>query len=134
MKIAFDVHGVLDTHEEYRNLLKDLYRAGHVIYIISGQPADAEMRTFLSLHDLTNHTNRYYSIETHLLMLNVPFTEDETGKHFADEVWNPVKAQICEREKIDMIFDNSPHYAREFKDIKTIFSLVIEKNKNLTED
>ena len=131
MRIAFDVHGVLDTLPEYRDLLRSLYLCDHSIYIISGQPLDDEMSEFLDEYDLTNYYDHYFSIETYLLDLNKPYTDDGSGKFFGDKVWNSVKAQICHDERIDMIFDNSVTYAETFKNVNTVYSLVIEKNKSL---
>ncbi len=129
MKLAFDVHGVLDTLAPMRKLLRSSYRYGNEIWIISGQPLDEDMKKFLDEYDLDIYYNHYLSIETYLLNHHVPYTEDAKGKHFADEAWNPVKANMCHMVGIDMIFDNSPQYAPAFDKIDTIFNLVQDKPK-----
>jgi hypothetical protein len=132
MRVAFDVHGVLDTHEEYRALMRSLYELHHTIYIISGQPLDIEMMDLLEKHDLTDHHHHYMSVETFLLEEDIHgYTITEKGKFWIDEVWDPVKSIICDQEGIDMIFDNSPSYAETFKHVDTHFNLVIDKNKTL---
>ena len=127
MRIAFDVHGVLDTFQSMRTLMQSLHRSGHEIFVISGQPLDSQMKQFLDTNDLTNSMDMYFSIETELLNNNVPWTDCSKGKFFPDEVWNPVKAQICDEHNIDMIFDNSVAYQADFDKIDTIFNLVVDK-------
>lgn len=130
MKIAFDVHGVLDKSNVYRSLLRSLVlEDANEIFIISGQPYDAEMLKLLSGYNLVNSFDHYCSIETTLMLAGVPYEirVDEEGKehkYFADEVWNPVKARLCEYHGIDIIFDNSEIYAPYFEDINTVFNLV----------
>ena len=134
MRFAFDVHGVLDTHEEYRDLMRQLHEAGNEIYIISGQPLDREMQLFLDVYDLTKWHHYYFGIESYLLEEGVHAPEERPdGKFWPDEIWDPVKAQICKDEGIDMIFDDSPTYAIAFKDVATHYNLVIDKTKSLTE-
>ena len=134
MKIAFDVHGVLDSLPEYRKLMRTLYNANHEIYIISGQPLDKIMQTFLDKENLTNWYHHYYGIESYLLEKGVhPYEQRQAGKFWSDEIWDPVKAEICKEEGIDMIFDDSPTYAIAFKNVATHYNLVIDKTKSLTD-
>jgi hypothetical protein len=99
---------------------------------MSGQPLDDNMNELLKKHDLW-FFHYYRSIETYLLEEDIHgYEERPEGKFWIDAVWDPVKAQMCEAEDIDMIFDNSPSYAREFNKIKCQFNLVIDKTKELT--
>lgn len=132
MKVAFDVHGVLDALPEYRALMRTLYHANHEIYIISGQPLDAEIKELLVEHNLDGFYDEYRSVETYLLAQgNTDYEIRDGQKFWADEHWDHIKAQICEEEYIDMIFDNSPSYAETFKSVRTEFALVIDKTKTL---
>ena len=134
MKIAFDVHGVLDTLPEYRELMKHLMRTGNTIYIISGQPLDQDMEALLDEHGLWDYFHHYRSVETYLLEKGNNNYEVRNGQKFwADEHWDHVKALICEEEEIDMIFDNSLSYAQTFKKVRTVFSLVIDKTRSIKE-
>lgn len=121
MKYAFDIHGVLDKYEDYRELLRHLYKE-HAIYIISGQPLDDEIKDFLIGNMLVNSYDHYFSIETELLKRGAPYEETENGKFFADEIWNPVKAEICAEHGINIMFDDTEVYAEYFKG--TTFCLV----------
>ena len=132
MKFAFDVHGVLDELEEYRSLMRNLYNTGHMIYIMSGQPLDDDMRALLKKHNIY-YFHQYRSIETYLLEEDIHgYEQRPEGKFWIDAVWDPVKAQMCDDEDIDMIFDNSPSYAEAFKNVRTHYNLVIDKTKTLT--
>lgn len=134
MKVAFDVHGVLDTLPEYRELMRTMFDYGHEIFIISGQPYDAEMVELLEKHDLIDWFHTYDSVETYLLDTGeFEYEIVDDGKFWPDHIWDPVKAKICEEHGIDMIFDNSPSYAAEFKKVATHFNLVIDKTKSLTD-
>lgn len=134
MKIAFDVHGVLDALEEYRNLMRSLYHAGHTIYIMSGQPLDDSMIALLKDNCLDKWYHEYRSVETYLLEEGIHEYEDTPkGKFWIDPIWNEVKAKMCDEENIDMIFDNSPAYAETFKNVTTQYNLVIDKTRNLTD-
>ena len=133
MKIAFDVHGVLDSLAEYRDLMRSLYQAGHTIYIMSGQPLDNNMRALLKKHDIWFY-HHYRSVETYLLEQGEhEYKDTPKGKFWPDTIWDPVKAQMCDEENIDMIFDNSPAYAGTFKNVKTQFNLVVDKTRNLSD-
>jgi hypothetical protein len=128
MRVAFDVHGVLDTHAEYRSLMRTLYAAGQTVYVISGQALDDEMKEFLDKEQLAKFYTHYYGVESYLLDQGYDkFEQRECGRFWPDDIWNPVKAEICVKEDIDMIFDDSPVYAETFTNIKTHFNLVINK-------
>ena len=128
VKVAFDVHGVLDTHAEYRQLMRSLYHLSHTVYVISGQALDDEMKEFLHSHDLMNWHHHYYGVESYLMDMGFDkYERRPCGRFWPDEIWNPVKAEICAKEGIDMIFDDSPVYAETFTDIDTHFNLVINK-------
>lgn len=134
MKIAFDIHGVLDELPEYRDLMRSLFGWGHTIYIISGQPLDKEMRKLLEKNDLTLFYDEYRSVETYLLEHgNNNYKIRDGQKFWPDKDWDHIKAKICEDEGIDMIFDNSLSYAQTFKKIPTVFSLVIDKTRSIKE-
>jgi len=128
MRVAFDVHGVLDTHAEYRSLMRSLFVAGHTVYVISGQALDDEMQKFLATEALSEFYTHYFGVESYLIEMGFDkYERRPCGRFWPDEIWNPVKAEICAKEDIDMIFDDSPVYAETFRNIKTHFNLVINK-------
>ena len=60
MKVAFDVHGVLDSVEYFRNLSRTHKLAGDEVYIISGQKWDTSV--LANLTSLNVSYDRYISI------------------------------------------------------------------------
>lgn len=127
MKIAFDIHGCLDTYKYLRDLLKTHYDHGHDVYILSGQLLDDEMITFLETHDLPY---TYYLSVTGELQDRGVDIDWSSGLPFVDaEIWNPIKAEICVREKIDILYDDSTVYKETFNDIDTLYIHVINTNR-----
>lgn len=127
MKIAFDVHGVLDTFKYFRDLIKTHHRNGDEVYIISGQLLDDQMKAFIEQHDLPY--SKYISVTGELQDRGVDI-DWSSGLPFVDaELWNPVKAEVCVREEIDIIYDDSSVYKETFNDIDTLYVHVINTNR-----
>jgi len=127
MKIAFDVHGVLDTYKYFRDLLKTHHRIGDEVYIISGQLLDDEMKGFLEQHDLP--FTKYISVTGELQDRGIEL-DWSSGLPFApEELWNPVKAEVCVREEIDVLYDDSNIYKPTFDDIDTLYVHVINTKR-----
>jgi len=127
MRVAFDVHGVLDSFKYFRDLLKTHHQNGHEVYIISGQLLDEQMKEFIETHDLP--FNHYLSVTGELQDRGVDI-DWSSGLPFVDaDIWNPVKSEICVREKIDIIYDDSSVYKETFNEIDTLFIHVINTNR-----
>lgn len=129
MKIAFDVHGVLDTYEYFRKLLKMHISNGDTVYIISGQLLDEQMQGFLTKYSLAYHY--YYSIVEEVQKKGVSIDWTSGLPVVDDKVWDPIKAEICKKEKIDIIYDDSPVYKDTFNDIDTLYVHVINTNRKV---
>ena len=127
MRIAFDVHGVLDTYKYFRDLLKTHHRNGDEVYIISGQLLDEEMTKFLEAHDLP--TKNYISVVGELQDRGVEIDWSSGLPFVAAELWNPVKAEVCAREGIHVIYDDSCIYKETFNDHETLYIHVINPNR-----
>lgn len=127
MKISFDVHGVLDSFRYFRDLAKTHYRNGDEVYIISGQLLDEQMKEFLGEYDIPY--THYMSVTGELQDRGVDI-DWSSGLPFVDaDLWNPVKAEICKREHIDVIYDDSVTYKKTFKESDTLFILVDNTNR-----
>ena len=127
MKVAFDVHGVLDTFKYFRDLAKTHFRNGDEVYIISGQLLDEQMKGFLSEHDIPY--THYMSVTGELQDRGVDIDWSSGLPFVAAALWNPIKAEICVREHIDVIYDDSSVYKETFNDINTLFIHVINMNR-----
>ena len=127
MRVAFDVHGVLDSFKYFRDLLKMHHRAGDEVYILSGQLLDDEMKGFIDQHDLP--FNKYLSVTGELQDRGVDI-DWSSGLPFVDaEIWNPVKSEICVREGIHILYDDSTVYKDTFNEIDTLYIHVINTNR-----
>lgn len=124
MKIAFDIHGVLDHHLHFRTVAKQLYELGvDEIYIISGQLFDSDMQDLLYKYKINFH--KYFSITQELIDRDADLLTWLDGKPYAaDDVWNKVKAEICEREGIHVLYDDSTKYGKYFSEIDTLYMQV----------
>lgn len=127
MKIAFDVHGVLDTFEYFRELANTLYNAGHEIYIISGQLFDDQMINFLIDNEICYH--KYFSITQWLMDAGHEITWKCGMPYVDDKIWNPVKSEICVAEGVDILYDDSPVYKDTFNDIDTLYVHVVNPKR-----
>lgn len=117
-KLGIDIHGVLDTYpsffvEQAQHVLKN----GGEVHIITGIPCDNKvMEELLSYNDGKKYWTHYFSIVEYLKSKGEKYTLDERGRYWFDiEVWDRVKADYCEKESIDLHYDDSPEYARHFK-------------------
>lgn len=119
--IAFDVHGVLDTFEEFRVMAKHYHNSfDDIVYIISGSLFTTQMQNDLLAYNI--EYTRYFSITQEILDLNPALITWKEGRPYAaDRIWDRMKAIICEREKVDILFDDSPCYGSYFKSINTTY-------------
>ena len=114
MRVAFDVHGVLDSLDYFRKLLRVHYLAGDEVFIVSGQKMDENVAAGLARHNLVYH--HYISIVDWLGKTGQP-VEWRDGMPFAPErVWDRAKADICAHYDMEILFDDSPVYGLHFGD------------------
>jgi hypothetical protein len=130
-KVGLDVHGVVDTFDIFAAMAKLNMDAGHEVHIITGQLYDKNMEEAL-LKSGCEFTH-YYSIVGHLQSKGADLVKwDEKGFPSADpELWNAAKAEYCEDQGIDILFDDSPTYAKYFDNIDTIYCQVHNPNRKL---
>jgi len=128
MRVAFDVHGVLDSLDYFRKLLRGHYLAGDEVFIISGQKFDENVAAGLAKHNLTYH--RYVSIVEWLDKAGLP-VEWKDGLPIAPAFdWDTAKAEICEHYDIDIMFDDSPVYGKFFgEDHPTLYVQILNPTR-----
>lgn len=129
MKIGFDVHGVLDTFEVFQEMINKFIDHPDVeVYIISGlarADADAEIGHLVDLSKVN-----YFSVTDYLVSKPGVEVTWVDGLPWADDYsWNIAKADFCNDEKIDILFDDSPVYAEYFNHIKTIYCQIHNINR-----
>jgi len=114
MKFGFDVHGVLDTHNEvYSTITSALVAAGHEVHVITGAIQTPELTETLKLAGMS--FTHWFSIAQYHIDKGdseVKFVDGEPWME--DEVWNETKAQYCHEEGIRLLIDDSPVYGKYF--------------------
>lgn len=120
MKYGIDIHGVI-TFKGYffSKFSQRAIKNGHEIHIITGAPVDERItKTLFSNAVLYTHlfSVQDYLIENGHTILN---DEDPNNLWFDDDAWVTAKAFYCERNDIDIHFDDSRKYGQYFKNIKT---------------
>jgi len=133
-KIAFDIHGVLDTFDYFVDLLRTHYSVGDEVYIITGQKYDDQIKRLFEEKGIEGYYHRYFSILQHLEDKGVQIEWKEGGGFADDNEWNVVKRDICKAHNVDIIYDDSPIYRDTFDEIDTLFVHVVNsKRKNYRE-
>jgi len=122
MKVAFDLHGVIDTYPDIIcPMITLLYKMGNKICVVSG-PGEFLIREQLQKIDFFNkcpEVSRFipiYSVVEFLINSGVHTWKDKNGDVWADDQnWWDSKAKICQKEKVDYIIDDSEKYKSAFE-------------------
>lgn len=147
MKFAFDFHGVINIHTEFfKEIMQSLVNNGkientlfplfnsnienngkHEVWIISGKPINETEEELKEIGIKKNIHYQKIDTITSWLLRNMSFHKikvwrDNNGWWIDDEeLWNSIKAKICEENNIDFLIDNSIEYKKYFDNIKTEF-------------
>ena len=128
MKVGFDIHGVIDTFDVFQAMIAKYIADPDVeVYVISGLEKKHFQEQIGHLFDLAMVS--WFSITDHLVETGQT-VEWKNGLPWADEEkWNRAKADFCQSEGIDILFDDSPTYASYFDDIDTVYCQVHNPNR-----
>lgn len=128
MKFGFDVHGVIDKHPDvYRAIMASLVYEGHEVHVITGlrqHPEGAEL-----LKELKIPYTHYFSIIDFHTSIGTPIEWRNGLPYMDNDLWNSAKVDYCDRENIQMLFDDSPVYKDSFKNSDTIFAHQINHDR-----
>jgi len=129
MKIAFDVHGVLDRDPLLREFVNSLTKHDNFeIYIISGPPMEQISKELLDL-ELYTAGLKIVSVVDFLKNKGIKMWQDENETWWCNDVeWWASKAEICKQYEIDIIFDDKVEYAT-YMPYKTRFILWEAQNR-----
>lgn len=114
MKIALDIHGVCDANPEFFALIsKLLVSDGHEVIIITGK-----MKSHGAIDELKKlgiSYTKFFSIVDYQIDKGTEILYDKNGNPWIDDdIWNQTKAEICEKENIDLHIDDSSVYGQYF--------------------
>ena len=118
MKIAFDLHGVIDTHPEIIYPMMFFTKTiGHDICIVSGPSAELIKNKLTKINFYKTFSFiTIYSVVDFLQESGVETWKDKNGDVWADDQnWWDAKAKICKYHDIDYIIDDSEKYKSAFE-------------------
>ena len=125
VRIAFDIHGVIDTYPKIlKPMISMLKATGQDVVIVSGPKSDEIWREMVKL-GISGVP--YYSVVDFLENQGVEFTYDSKSTPWCDEeTWWDSKARICQHYDIDYLIDDSYKYEPAFKLIDAEFIHISE--------
>lgn len=112
MKLAFDVHGVLDAENPvWREMLRLFKQAGHTCHVMTGMSAERIVPELEILGIFEDDYDELWSITDEAIKAGVDVTFDENGEPWLDEEWwDSFKGRKCAELGIDLLIDNSRAY------------------------
>jgi hypothetical protein len=124
MKVAFDIHGVIDKAPGFFSEVSKLFRAaGHQVYILTGSETKPGLVEELKSYGM--EWDFLFSITDHHKNLGVSIRYDENGNPWIDDLsWDKTKAEYCEQEGIDFCFDDTLRYGDYFKNSTFIYTKI----------
>lgn len=118
MKIAFDLHGVLEKYpKQFKTIFGALKGLGMTVCVMSGPPRQQifdELRKigFFPTWDYIDHV---YSIVDFLKEQSVEMWQDKDGNWWCDDVnWWSSKGNMCEKYKVNVLIDDRTEYFEYF--------------------
>ena len=132
IKIGLDLHGVVDTFpEKFSELAWAIISGGGEVHIITGLKRDPEI-----IEQLTEWNvpfTKYFSIVDYLEEKGVE-VEWRANLPYADETeWDKAKADYCDENLIDFMFDDSFKYGPYFDNIDTTYLQLRNVNRTIYE-
>lgn len=117
-KVAYDLHGVIDSEpESYKSVMKTLYNTpGIQIWVISGSPAKDIIKQLSALGIESGvHYHVVASVVDYLISKGHDYTIDENGEYwFNSKVWWESKAMICKENNVFCLTDDHAKYGEFF--------------------
>jgi hypothetical protein len=134
MRVAFDLHGVLETNTDFfKKILNYLNDIEVHITVLSGPPTEQIISELESLGYTPwyKYFSQILSVVDYLRFeSDANMWQDERGNWWTDEpTWWASKGKICEKYKIDVIIDDKIQYFESFaKNHPTKFILLNKEN------
>lgn len=132
MKIAFDIHGTIDSFQDvFKPIMKAYVDSGIKVYVFSGPPIEQIITELEEMEFIKGvHFHDCFSVVDFIKNeLFVEMKQHENGNWYCDEeTWWDTKGIMCEVFEIDMIFDNDIRYKENMPDETTFILWNSEKN------
>ncbi len=117
MKLALDIHGVIDTNPTFfKTLARAVKKGGGEVYILTGKHIEREVIKELEKFGfhLGTHYNHLFSISDYHKYIGTKMWGDTKNPWMEDEIWNRTKADFCKRNEIDLCIDDKKEYIPYF--------------------
>jgi len=126
MKMAFDLHGTMDSKPEFFKHWLSFLMKDHEVVVLSGPPKGeifAELARLGFRQDV--HYNLVISVVDFLqAATDCKMWQDDNDNWWADDCdWWSSKAKICEQVGIDTLVDDKEEYQAHFNGHGTLFWL-----------
>ena len=118
MRIAFDIHGTIDTGPEvFKPIMIMLMRAKVDVIIISGPPIKQINSELLKLgYNRGIHYNCAYSVVDYLKSINTDMYQDNNKTWWCSEkTWWRSKGFMCKDMFVDVVIDNDFRYQHQIE-------------------
>jgi len=116
MKIALDIHGVIDTNPVFfAELAFAVCMQNHEIHILTGSRlGNGNIREWLDEEGIV--FTHLFSIADHLREIGARELPQSTEENpwFCKKEWDIVKAEYCKEHKIDLCIDDCDSYLPHF--------------------
>lgn len=130
MRIAFDIHGVIDT-VDLSVVARKLYENDHIVFILTGMHWSDDAKDYLKRYGFEKDFNytKFLSISDYHKEIGTEIHYDEQGNPWLDDrTWNSTKAQICFDYSIDVLIDDSEIYLKYFDETHDTEYILFNKN------
>lgn len=117
MRIALDLHGIINAHPEFFSELSKLFvNANHEVHILTG--------SHIKEQGIKEQLDKYGISYTHLFSIADHHRDNKTEGMWYDEKgdpwvseeqWNRTKATYCKEHEISFCIDDTPRYANYFE-------------------
>lgn len=130
MKIAIDMHGVIDAVPEFfRELTESFWNNGNDIHILTGATLkDGKIEN--QLNSLGIYYTKLFSIVDYHESIGTEIIYEENGPWMDGTLWDEAKGNYCKHHQIDFIIDDTLRYSK-FTDCPFLHLNIIQKSNDL---
>lgn len=115
MRIALDLHGVIDTNPEFfARLTEALWISGWEIHVMTGSCLEKKKIREQLVRMEIKYTH-LFSISDHHRALGTHMWGDEENPWMDNETWNKTKGEYCTKHDIQLCLDDRDAYVEYFK-------------------
>lgn len=115
MKLALDVHGVIDSnYKAFSELTTALVDAGNEVHLLTGVTISDKLIGELKEHGI-KYTHLFSITDFHKSKGTKIEYEDPNNPWMEAYDWDKTKAEYCQEHKIDLCIDDSDVYSYFFK-------------------